>query len=106
MRFLKRLVYQKDRRRHVRHTSTSLTVTVDGHKYKTVDWSLGGFRLAGFHRPVAAKDRIAGLLAPPKGAKGDFVAEIVWTADDGHLGVRFLEITPRTFLAMADLKEC
>ncbi len=96
----------KDRRQYVRHTGSSLTVLVDGQKYKTIDWSLGGFRIKDFHRAVSPNERLQGEVSPPKGISGEFIAEIVWVSDEGHLGLKFLEIAPRTFLSMTDIKAC
>lgn len=90
-----------ERRQHPRTTSPLLTVKFEGQKYKTVDWSLGGCRI---HAPAAQlklTQRVAGRvwLAGAEG-RGEFVAEIVRVDRDGHVALRWLEISPHIFAAM------
>ena len=107
MAIFRRIFGGKERRQFARHAGTSLTVQVEGHKYKTLDWSLGGFRLPSFHHPIQPKERFSGRLTPARGGTpGEFTAEVVWVKEDGHCGVKLIEITPATFLSMASLKAC
>jgi hypothetical protein len=93
----------EERRRHARHRSPALTLVVEGHRYKTLDWSLGGFRIAAFHRPLAAGMRIEGTVRGVSGAKpGEFLAEVARVAPNG-IGLRLIEIASATFVAMAGL---
>lgn len=96
-----------DRRQNSRIYDRPLKVRVEGKTYKTLDWSLGGFRIKGYHRHLEVGERISGKVSLPHGASaGDIVIEIMRVTDDSDVGVRFLEITPRTFVAMGGLKAC
>lgn len=98
---------KNDRRENRRIYDRPLKVRVEGKTYKTLDWSLGGFRIKGYHRPLEVGERIPGKVDVPHGARaGDIVVEIMRATDDGDVGVRFLEITPKSFVAMAGLKAC
>lgn len=98
---------QTDRRQNRRNYDQQLKIKVEGKTYKTLDWSLGGFRIKGYHRPLQIGERIAGKVGVPHGARtGNIVIEIMRATNDGEFGVRFLEITPSSFVAMANLKAC
>jgi hypothetical protein len=91
-----------ERRSSNRNQGEALTISVEGCTYKTHDWSLGGFRLDGFHRDLRIGDRITGTIrvsrwAPP----GDFTAEVMHTGVDRMFGARLIDISSRTFAAMA-----
>ncbi len=102
-----RRVPHKDRRKNRRNFDRPLKLKVEGRTYQTLDWSLGGFRIKDYHRPLEIGERITGKVSLPYGGHvGDFVAEIVRATEDGDVGVRILEITSRTFVAMAGLKSC
>ncbi len=101
------LTPQTDRRRHRRVHDRPIKVRVEGNKYETLDWSLGGFRIKGYHRTLEIGERLSGKIGPVDGIKaGDFVVEVVRTTDDGDMGVRILEISSEIFLAMSGLKSC
>ena len=101
------LTPQTDRRRHRRVYDRPIKVRVEGNKYETVDWSLGGFRIKGYHRTLEIGERLSGKIGPVDGIKaGDFIVDVVRTTDDGEVGVRFLEISSEIFLAMSGLKSC
>ena len=93
----------REKRRHVRHTGAPLSLMVEGQKYRTIDWSQGGFRIAAFARALTRGDRIEGTVSGLGVAKpGEFQAEVVWTSDFGEAGLRILEISPVFFLAMTN----
>lgn len=101
----RRAVGTRERRQHERHAHYPLTVKVEGKRYDTVDWSLGGFRLAGFHRDLERTEKLEGNIDGLDTAKpGRFLAEVVWRNEAGHVGLRFLEITPAFFLAMSSFR--
>ncbi len=102
---LRRILGKPDRRRHARNTATVLELRIDGHKYETIDWSLGGFRFSGFHKDVRRRDNISGTIGGVGAGPGEFVAEVMRVSDNGDVSVRLLEITPATFLAMGGLRE-
>jgi len=96
---------RNDRRQNRRIYDRPLKIKIEGKTYKTLDWSLGGFRIKGYHRPLEIGERIAGKVGVPHGARnGDIVVEIMRATDNGEVGVRFLEISPRSFVAMAGIK--
>ena len=96
-----------DRRRHRRVYGRPLCLEIDGNKYKTRDWSLGGFRLVGSFADAKVGDRVGGTIRVPGGAEpGPFTAEVVRLTEYGDVALRFLETSPRTFLAMSALKPC
>ncbi len=98
---------QTDRRHHRRVYDRPINVRMEGKQYDTLDWSLGGFRINGYHRTIEIGERLSGKIGPVNGIKsGDFVAVVVRTVDDGDVGVRFLEISSDVFLAMSGLKNC
>ena len=103
---LRRILGKPDRRRHARTAAPVLELRIDGHKYKALDWSLGGFRFSGFHKVVRRRDNISGTIDGVGAAgPGEFVAEVMRVSDSGDISVRLLEITPATFLAMGGLRE-
>lgn len=98
---------QTDRRRHRRVYDRPIKVRLEGKHYDTLDWSLGGFLINGYHRTLEVGERLSGKIGPVDGIKaGDFVVEVVRTTDGGDVGVRFIEISSEIFLAMSGLKNC
>lgn len=91
-----------ERRRHRRIQDSKLTIIIDGTRYKTKDWSLGGFRLHVPEMTVYTNDDIAGEIhGPGLFDRGDFKACVAWTSENGEFGVRFVEISGETARAMA-----
>ena len=104
-RLWQRLFGGRERRLHPRTQEPYLLLTIDGHEYATLDWSLGGFRLAEFHVELKLKDRIAGKIDPRDGScPGEFEAEVVRLLENGDIGCRLLEISTATFAAMSELQ--
>ena len=83
-----------------------LVLKIDGKKYRTVDWSLGGFRINGFHESGKPRDEVSGTIGGGGMRRGEFVAEILRVSASGEVRMRLLEVTPATFLAMAAVKSC
>ena len=89
-----------DRRARSRIEGRSIRLVIDGTRYKMLDWSLGGFRIAGFDRTLSVSEEVAGeVLGSRWVAGGAFTAELCWSRD-GQVGFRFLDISSRTFLSM------
>lgn len=107
MTFLTKFLRSWDRRRHARVVAPTLTIHIDGATYESVDWSLGGFRLSGYHNAVEKGDHLSGSIEYSEGAKGEFVAEIavIYDRRSGSIGARFIEITPSVLIAMSGLGE-
>ena len=93
-----------ERRRHPRAESPRLTLRVDGQKYRALDWSLGGCRIAAPAERFQVKQSLAGRLTL-EGAdeRGKFVAEIVRVTGNGEVGLRWLELSPQIFVAMGQM---
>jgi PilZ domain len=95
-----------DRRVHRRYSQPPLHLEIDGKRFKTTDWSLGGFRIQGYQEAVAVGGRLTGQIKSfNSSGPGTFVAEVVRIAESGEIGLRLLEITPAIFVAMARLKD-
>lgn len=91
-----------ERRRHRRLQTSRLTVFVNGKRYKTNDWSLGGFRVVVPENKFGPNQVIKGPLhGPGLFTRGEYEACVVWVADDGEMGVRFIELSSESFLAMS-----
>jgi hypothetical protein len=88
-----------DRRRSPRFTKPALWLEFEGWRYKTRDWSLGGFRVGDFRKPVQSREKVNGRIEGI-GCIGSFTAEVVRLHEDGSLAGRFLEITPAILMAM------
>ena len=94
----------RERRQHARITSLPLVIIVDGKRFKTVDWSLGGFWITGFRGHSHKGAVLSGTIEHPDASAGEFVAEVV-AADDGDIRARLIEITPAVFVAMGGLRQ-
>jgi PilZ domain len=95
-----------ERRAHRRFSYPALQLEIDGKRFKTTDWSLGGFRITGYRGAPKIGDRLSGQIKSlNSSAPGTFVAEVVRIAETGEIGLRLLEITPAVFLAMAGFKD-
>ncbi|MFN0044131.1 MAG: hypothetical protein ACKVSF_13060 [Alphaproteobacteria bacterium] len=91
----------RERRARSRIEGRSIRLAIDGTRYKTLDWSLGGFRIAGIDRTLSVSEEVAGeVLGSRWVAGGAFTAELCWSRD-GQAGFRYLDISSRTFLSMA-----
>lgn len=91
-----------ERRRHRRIQTSKLTVFINDKRYKTSDWSLGGFRVTVPGNDFATNQRISGAIhGPGLFNRGVYEAVIVWVADDGELGAHFIELSHESFLAMS-----
>lgn len=91
-----------DRRRHRRLQTSRLSISIGGKRYKTNDWSLGGFRITVPGNSLKTNDVISGPLnGPGMFDRGNYEATIVWVADNGEIGARFIEISHESFMAMS-----
>ena len=95
-------VSHDERRRHRRIQHIKLTIIINGERYKTKDWSLGGFRIHAPEMNVLTNDDLAGeIRGPGMFDRGDFKACVAWTSESGECGARFTEISGETARAMA-----
>ena len=90
-----------ERRGRPRITHRPMRLFIEGRRYKTRDWSLGGFRIEAPLRAIPPRGTIAGAVEDSWSfAGGEFTAELCWSRE-GEAGFRFLDISSRTFLSMA-----
>lgn len=95
-----------ERRLHPRYTHRPLVLKIEGRRYRTIDWSLGGFRLGPFHREAVVSMQIEGTIAKcGRIQAGAFLAEVVRFTEEGGLGLRWLEIAPATFIGMSSVRQ-
>ena len=95
-----------ERRRHRRIYGRPIKVVLEDQSYKTLDWSLGGFRINKYHRELKRGERLSGVIGPFARVKsGECVVEVVRVAENGDIGAKFVEIAPKIFVAMAGYKE-
>ena len=88
-----KLAAVRERRQHSRHVAPRLTLRFEGRNYKTTDWSLGGFRISGFHRPVLRGEPLDGSVVTWFGLKREaFKAGIIRMSPEGDVCCRFLTL--------------
>ena len=88
----------QERRQHTRYKEPALFVWIDGRRYRTADWSLGGFRLNEFHAELSLKQKVSGRIAPGRFRRsGQFEAQVVRRSEEHGIGFRFLQISPSIF---------
>ena len=86
-----------------------LTLRFEDHNYKTTDWSIGGFRISDFHRPVHPGDRLDGGVVTWGGLKQEaFEATVVRLSYEGDVCCRFLTlplamVTKATYYSESDV---
>lgn len=91
-----------EKRRHPRYTYPRLRLIIEGRRYKTRNWSLGGFRVDRFHRPLGKFERMTGELRVPGGSKTTFFGEVAWTNDDNDFGLRLTELDSQVFAELLE----
>jgi hypothetical protein len=104
--------FRQEDRRDRRYPLPALVITIGGVEYNTVNWSLGGFLIAGFDREVVRGQTVTGMLRViDKPDTLPFIATVVRCGgpqpdqlaakfeDLGELGISMLEriITRRLF---------
>lgn len=102
-RFIAKLWNGGDRREHPRRRKPAMTLLIGQHSIETVEWSLGGCRVAVDaigKGPVRPGDRLAGQLHVARAPEGRFIAEVMRVGPEGEVGMRWIEITGSTFATM------
>ena len=90
-----------DQRQHPRVYDRPLKLLIDGRRYKTLDWSMSGMRIAAYPAAGGPNATVAGvILAGGQVKRGEFVAEVVRVLPDGSVGVRFVKLWSETFISM------
>jgi len=89
-------------RRDRRYPVPPILVRIQGRDYKSLNWSLGGFRIEARDLGLAVGDGIAGSLHMIQiDHTCDFTAEIIWAdREEGDVGARFVEIAPDGLAAL------
>ena len=94
----------EERRQYPRTRDPALRLVIEGEKYPTIDWSLGGFLIGGYHRDIALRETITGKIRSRGGVVGgEFTAKVARKTDDGQVGFRFIEITSKTWMSMSEI---
>ena len=89
------------RRQHPRYVAPRLTLRFEDHNYKTTEWSIGGFRISGFHRPVRPGEKLEGSVVTWGGLKKEaFEADVLRLDPEGDVCCRFLTLTRTIVNAM------
>lgn len=95
----------KERREHERTSACTIKLKFGGATYTSLDWSLGGCRIAGTPERLRNGDMIEGTIAGIGFShSGEFLAEIVWRKSDGLAGLRWLELEPHVFQRLSRLR--
>jgi len=94
-----RLFKAAEKRRFPRVSDRPFFVIIDGENYRVRDWSLGGFSLRSYPRPVKVGDTISGDLKATEGLgpQGNFSAEVTWVRSDGTMGMSFTALNGLTY---------
>ncbi len=83
----------RERRQHPRYVARRLTLRFEDHNYKTMDWSIGGFRISDFHRPLRPGDRLEGGVITWGGLKKEaFKADVLRLSSEGEVCCSFLTL--------------
>ena len=91
----------RERRQHPRHVMPRLTLRFEDHNYKTTDWSIGGFQISGFHRPVRPGETLEGSVVTWGGLKQEaFKADVLRLGPEGDVSCRLLTVTRAIVSAM------
>ncbi len=91
----------RERRQHPRHVARRLKLRFEDHNDKTTDWSIGGFRISDFHRPVRPGETLEGSVVTWGGLmKEAFKADVLRLNPEGDVCCRFLTLTRTTLRAV------
>ena len=91
-----------ERRRYRRIQEVKLTILIGDLRFKTRDWSLGGFRIFAPELVFRSNDLISGFIhGPGLFDRGSFEGFVAWVSETGEMGVRFAEVSRDSFLAMS-----
>ena len=94
-----------EKREQARHVGPpQIVMKIDGQRYATHNWSIGGFRLVDFHRPLRSGDIIAGqfISGIRKVKDRNFDARVIRVNASGQVGAQFVELSHEAFIALRD----
>jgi hypothetical protein len=78
-----------------------LTLKIEGRRYVTTDWSLGGAKLGGFDQPPKRGTLLEGRLGGIRGVKGEFLAKVMHVNDNGEVALQWDEMSSSCYAALA-----
>lgn len=98
MRVVRTTFSKEEGRRDRRYPLPPLVVAIDGVEYSTVNWSLGGFLLSGYNKPVQPGQSLCGtvlLIGRPETI--DFTGMVLRRDErqPGNLAVQFTDLDER-----------
>lgn len=95
-----------EKRRDKRQLSPALEVSLEGGRYRTVDWSLGGVLLSDYFGPLAPGDQVAGSVQVLTDMTSHPFKAVVVRRDSatGQLALSFTEISNRAFALLESVK--
>ena len=77
-----------------------MTLTIEGTTYRTVDWSLGGFAVRGFHRALHIGEKLAGTVLPAQSREAGKFAARIQNLQRDIAGLMIPDISTAAFLSM------
>lgn len=87
-----------ENRRDKRLLAPALEVSFDGSSYQTMDWSLGGVRVAGYSGPRIPGDEVEGTIQIATHTNSHpFKAVVVRVDFSGELALNFTELSDSAF---------
>ncbi len=91
--------HHRDKRRDARQLSPALEISLDGDKYRTIDWSLGGALVADYYGPRAPGDEVAGRVQVLTDTNSYPFKAVVVRRDSalGQLALNFTDLSPDAF---------
>ena len=109
MRFAKAFIglgSQNEKRHDRRQPSPTLEVLLEGDRYQTVDWSLGGVLLSNYFGPLGPGDPVSGNLQVFTDPRSHPFKAVVVRRDSatGQLALNFTEISNDVFSLLESVK--
>ena len=90
------------KRRPKRISIPAITLTIEGKAYETTNWSMSGFRLESFKRPVSVGETLKGQIGElGYSSGGGFSASVVRLTEAGGFGACWSDIERDIYTAMS-----
>ena len=78
-----------------------LTLKIEGRRYVTTDWSLGGAKLGRFDQPLKRGTLLEGRIGGIRGVKGKFLARVMHVNEQGEVALQWDEMSSSCYAALA-----
>ncbi len=99
--------WKRERRRHPRFGSPTLTLVAGPRRFTTLDWSMSGCRIAQPGGPLQYEDRMDGtIFIEGEDCDGEFLAQVTRRADSGDVGLRWVTLSGSITATMAEYSLC